>query len=466
MSPRVPVPVVERPVRALAGSHRPVLRPWQVDMLAYMHRVQHAALFVDPRLGKTLPTCIRIRQMYPAADFNLIVGPYSCLYGWEETLRSLGETDILYLIGDRLTRFGLLTRRRRWCLLNKEGWDYLREIAQVDWDAVVLDESTFIKNYRVKVSKFYVRHFRFARWRAILSGTPAPESELEYFQQLKFLDPEIIPEERFYVWRERHFVQSAQSHRWYIRTAYRETLGRKLSRYCYFMKRSDVRVREKEYAVRKVRMPQWLRERYQTVEEEFVLELPELGEEKRTIWPMERFIWLRNLCSGIVDGKVLWEGKVQSLIEFLETELHGQQVVIWCAYIQELDEVQRRLPDRSAIICGKVSPDAREAYRQSFMRGHLQYIIAQPETFRHGTDLSAADTMSYFSTPLGLETRQQTEDRIISMELERIAYYVDHVVEDSVEESILQGLKRKERANQLMLRIVRDARRRVDAAHS
>lgn len=431
-------------------------------MLDYMYQVAHSALFVDPRLGKTLPTCIRIRQLWPPIGFCLIVGPYSCLYGWETTLRSLGEADIVYLTGRRENRLELLRGRTKWCLINKEGWSYLREIADVPWGVVVADESTFLKNPRAHVSNFFVRSFRAARFRAILSGTPAPESELEYYQQLQFLDPSIIEEGNYYPWREKHFIQSRQSRKWYIQTAYRYQLAQKLSRSCFFMKRSEVRAHEeKSYSVRKVKMPDWLRARYQTVEEQFVMELPELGEEKRTIWPMERFIWLRNLCSGIVDGTMIWEGKWLDVQEFLDTELRGQQLVIWCAYIQEIKIIQRLLGPGARAIYGKITPDRREEVRREFLAEHIQYLVAQPETFRHGTDLSITDTMLYYSNPLGLETRQQTEDRTINMDLDRISYYIDYVVEDSVEESILESLRRKERSNAMMLRIVRDAQRRL-----
>ena len=430
-------------------------------MLSYMYQVQHAALFVDPRIGKTLPVCMRIKQFWPPIGFCLIAGPYSCLYGWETTLRSIGEEDVVYLIGKRAKRLERLQNRTRWCLINKEGWDYLREIADVKWDAVVVDESTFLKNPRSKVSSFFVREFRDARFRAVLSGTPAPESELEYYQQLRFLDRTLIHEDNYYRWRDRHFVQSARSRRWYIQSAYREALGHVLARSCLFIKRSDLRSNEKVYLVRKVPMPPKLRERYRTVEEEFVLEVPELGEEKRTIWPMQRYIWLRNLCAGVVDGKLLWDRKIRDLIEYLDTELHGQKAVVWCSFIQEIRVITRLLGSRSAPIYSGVSPAQRESIRRDFQQDKLQWIVAQPETFRHGTDLSAADSAHYFSTPTGLETRQQTEDRLINLDLERVALYVDWVVEDSVEESILESLRRKERSNAMMLRIVRDARRRV-----
>jgi len=439
-------------------------------MLSYMIQRSHFALFVDPRMGKTLPTVKRIGMMSPAAESILIAGPYSCLFGWEETiLRETGER-VTYITGDAESKAEGLRERSRWCLTNKESHLYA-PLHRVHWDVVIADESTFLKNPGSKVSKYFSRHFRSARIRGILSGTPAPEGEQEYFQQLKFLDPSIIGYKGYWDWIHDWFIQplgaelvKSKAHKWYISLKGRERLQRQLSTNCFALKRSDVREERIERQVRKVHLPGEFREIYNKVEQEFILSLPS-GEALRTIWSTQQYIWYRQIASGIVRGELIWPGKIEAVWEFLQTELRGQPVVIWAAFTDEIRYIYDIFTKRGARcvqVWGEVRPEERERRRIEFQQGRVEYFIGQPACFRHGTDLSVADTEIYFSSPTGLETRQQSRDRIVSMAKDCILYVVDFLTEKTVDESIHRGTAAKERRSDLMLRVIRDARKRQE----
>ena len=58
------------------------LRPYQVDALKYAS-IQHPALFIEMRLGKTLITIRRIKR-YPDCNKVLVVAPYSALNSWKK----------------------------------------------------------------------------------------------------------------------------------------------------------------------------------------------------------------------------------------------------------------------------------------------------------------------------------------------------------------------------------------------
>ena len=161
------------------------LRLYQRVMLQYCLSVQNPALFVQMRLGKTLVTIrsIRIRQ----GRKILIVAPYSALYSWSIELELEQEQNTIELYGSRNERLQVLDDQYatgKWFLLNKEGHRILPEIADFSFDIVVIDESTFIKApYSTRkgsqVTRFYCQNFRDAMHRYILTGTPAPESELD-----------------------------------------------------------------------------------------------------------------------------------------------------------------------------------------------------------------------------------------------------------------------------------------------
>lgn len=456
---RKPMPSRERVLYKRDASRR-FLRPWQVPMLSWLLERDLFALFVDPRLGKTLPVVRRLRMSEKRLNRILIAAPYSALFGWEETINGEGETDITYLTGEKDTRRNRLDTAGRWCLINKEGFRGLPEISRVNWDAVICDESTFLKNPKADISKFWVKHFRQARVRGILTGTPAPESELEYFQQFAFLDPAIIGYKNYYHFRNDWFVQPPRNFKWYLKYKGQAFLESKLKAHSFVLRRSEIRGDEKCHLVRKVPLPKDLQRIYRKVEQDFILELPQSGEERTTIWSMTQFLWMRNIASGIIEGDCVWPGKIQAVWEFVSGEMAGEKAVIWSAYTAEQDailEYFREQGARTDIINGKRTPRKREMVRRAFQSGELDYVVAQPSCFRHGTDLSGADFFVYFSRPLGLETSQQSEDRIISMDIDRTVDIVDFVTEGTVDDSILKSLRRKENRSLMVLRIIQEA---------
>jgi len=428
---------------------RRILAPHQTDMLRYLKSHRYAALFVDMRLRKTLPV-IRVTKQY---KYILVVGPYSALYGWQEQIALEGLAYKL-LRGKRDERLAELQHRAQYTLVSKEAHLVIPEIAEMAWDCIVLDESPFIKNYQSKVSKFYTENFRTVNRRIIMTGTPAPENELEYFQQLYFLDPGILGCKSWWEFRSRYFTNAIESERlWFISKRGRQFLGKQLAKHCFFLKRQDFDLGGiKQYETRKFELPENVRKIYDKVEKDFILAIPE-EKPVLTKWCIQQFLWLRSLCSGSVQNKVLHKEKVNALLELLQGELAGQQVIIWCAYTAELIWLSESLNVNP--VYGKVDIHERERLRLKFQRGESRYFLAQPSCFKHGTDLSAATTMVYFSSPLGRETREQSEDRFVDISKNDALLVIDLVAEKTVEEDIQSAMRKKVKRNEFMQEIVR-----------
>lgn len=438
--------------------NRYALREHQSGMLRYAKHTAFPALFVDMRLGKTLVAIRRFARL----ERVLVVAPYSALYGWREQLATEGISSKL-IAGSREERLGMLGSRERFSLLNKEGHAVVPEIASMHWDAVILDESTFIKNPQSAVSVFYCANFREVRQRCILTGTPAPENELEYFQQLYFLNPGILGIQSYWEFRARYFIKAIDDeHLFFISKQGREHIGRRLAESCYFLKRKDVGLGgEKIYRTRSVILPAQARKVYARVEKEFVLEVG--TELKETIWATQRFIWLRRLCGGSVEGRLIHNEKLKALADLLDGELAGEQVIIWADFIEEIALISSMLG--CCPVYGDIPTREREQIRLAFQGGRQRFFVAQPGCFRHGTDLSAASTMIYYSSPLGRETREQTEDRFVNLSKEGSLLIIDIIVEGTVDEDIQQAMRKKYRRGEIMQAIVTAAQRRINGSN-
>lgn len=444
------------------------LRPYQGAGLGYLLRNDHGALFWDMRLGKTV-VAIRRAKLIRRLRRALVVAPFSAMQGWEDDLVSEGQGLPLRVVGEREKRMQLLRLPAVWNVVNWEAYRVIPEIARMDWDIVICDESHYLKNPDSKVSNFYAENFRDAAHRLILSGTPAPESELEYYQQMRFLDHGILGYKNFYEFRNSNFAQGStyDTHAWHLTGPGRAYMEKKLARYCSFLKRRDLNLGSiKIYNKRLIEFDKATRAIYQRCEAEFLLAWKDT--ETETIWATQKHIWLKRLCGGLLPREdkgadLAWGGKAQELASMLTGELRGEPVIIWCHFIEEVkfvsEFIARHTGKKVSTVYGAIKPMDRERARRDFQSGAAQYFVGQPECFKLGTDLSRADIMVFYSSPEGAATRQQVEERFIKVEKTGSVLIIDMAVSDTIEEDNLISLVRKESQAERMRRAVKRMQR-------
>jgi len=416
----------------------------------------HDSLYVTDDFILThncLPTIRRIK-MYKPLDATqglrvLITAPSSALDGWQEELDLEGEKDVVLLTGVKKKRRELLSEYHKWNLMNKEGFLAIPEIAYqdtVNWDAVVFDESTWIKNPKAKITKFFLNNFRDCPHRWILAGMPNPEGPLEFWPQLAFLDGRAFGCKNFWGFRAECFMQTPFGYGYDPRPGMSSMIHKTVGRRAFILHRKDVDMANKKiYEKRFFDLPKKLRKTYEKVEDSFILE--ECGEEiGRATYAVQQYQWLRQICGGYVDHKLVWDGKIKELVDLLQGELSGQSVVVWFNYNQELFDVEKALLKKE-ISCetlwGKMPPTERRVAKKKFQNGQVLVFLIQQAVAQMGADLSKADTAVYFSSPTGLLARMQTEDRIEHGSKKQPLLYIDLLVRDSVDLDLYLALKDK-----------------------
>lgn len=402
------------------------------------------ALFLDMRLGKTVITVRRVLG-YSDCQKVLIVCPYSAFASWEEELYESSQ-NYAELVGTRQERLSILKQfTGKWFLINKEGFLALPEIATYPWDCIILDESTFIKSPSSKITRFFTTNFRAVKYKWILTGTPNPESDLDYFCQFLFLDGGYtFQTSNYYRFRFKWF--RVLEHEWYLTPRGSKFIAERLKNRAFFMTRKEVRgIKEKTRITRKIPLPSTIRKKYDRLEKEFLIDLPD-GNLTSTIWATEKYIWLRALSSGFLpDGSKIWDGKFDELFYLLAGELKGQRVIIWASRIQELLLLEEMISvlGSCALIYGNVPPQKRKMEEDAFRKGRHRYFLAQPECYKFGANLSEADAMIYFSNSPAYLTRAQSEDRIINLNKNVPSLIIDLITERTVDEDLLFALRGK-----------------------
>lgn len=440
------------------------LRPYQLQMLRYALSTEYPALFVDMRLGKTIVT---VRwALLRGYRRVLVVGPYSCFASWRDELDEMKQ-EYVQLTGPRDARERLLANSNavRWVLTNIESHLSIGgALLAVKWDCVIIDESRMIANPQAAITQFYVNNFRFTSGRMVLSGLPAPESELEYHQQLAFLSPNIVGNLDYYKWRHRYFTQpiDGDAHaKWFLRGNRKNEFARMLATNTFHLKRKDVNLgREKIYSKISIALPPKWRKVYDTAEDEFILEMA--GEEiDNTIYSITAYTWLRRIAGGLIEGNV-WPGKAVEVLKLAEQE---HQLVVWCEFHDEIDYLVNYLKSMGRLayaIDGRVRPTLRDGLYEQFKRRMINVLVCQPRSFRYGVDLGMCTTEMYYSSPTSLEVREQSEDRAVRVDDRAGVHIIDLVTDDTVDEDIVKAIRRKRRRVELLHDIIAGVRQRAD----
>lgn len=406
------------------------------------------------RLGKTLVAIRWLAARQPR--LVLIVAPLSTLLPWQDELIKEAiprRWDVRLLTGSGLHRLALAEQPGpAWCLVNYEGLRSCPALTWLDWDAVVLDESTRIKNPKAAVTKLCLRQLQHVPNRAILSGLPAPEGPKDLFTQMRFLYDPWMGCDTYWQWQHRYFRLAGFD--WVPKRGALAAIKERVQTDAVVLSRKQAGIGERKVFERRiVRLTSEQRALITKVKREFAVD-----EQMQTKWNVTRLTWLLRLAGGCrPDGAVCSWGKVTELHSLLMGELREEQVLVWFHFNREIEMVTGYLGGRVPIrvIQGSTPPAQRHSAIKDFQSGKVRVLLLQSAVGLFGIDLSAADTAIYYSNALSTEIRYQSEDRIIHPKKKTALLYVDLVTEGSADQRVLDLLRTKRAiSKQLMTRML------------
>lgn len=427
---KIPPYPTDRPTRKLLPHQRPILR--------YMMSTNTPALFIDMRLGKTILTLeYAIRKGLKRV---LVLAPKSAFNSWGKELTVEG-IDYHIVSGGKSKSTMAAIQKASWVITNPQKlatWPFARK----QWDMVVVDESSRIKNARSKYFKALMRQFSPVKHKLLLSGTPTPESILEAVPQLLFLHGEVLGCKSYWEFIARYTLKYG-----YDRLLYKsakEKLLNLLHSTCYFLSQEKAGVAQKSRHI-KVLLPKTNKQKelYAQLKTDFELDIN--GKHYETDYVLTTLIWACRIAGGLLDGELLSNKKFTALLSILKRT--PGKVVVWFRFNEELHYVHEKLSGlgiKCAAYYGEVSVEDRKKIEDDFQKGEYKAILLQVKTGLYALDLSAADTAVYYSNSWSLEERIQSEKRISHPKKKTTLTYVDLLTKGWPDTTIYHALKRKD----------------------
>jgi len=339
----------------------------------------------------------------------------------------------------------------------KKGVQFAEKFLNSHKALMAIDESTTIKNPGALRTKTIVSLRPLTKYRRILTGSPVTKSPLDLFTQCYFLDPYLLDQSSYYVFRTRYAVCrkiNVSGRSVEIVVGYRNLaeLSEKLKPFSYRVLKDDcLDLPKKTFMKRTVELTAEQKKVYKQMKQEAIAFLN--GKMVTSATVITQLMRLHQITCGHFksnDGTVqdLKNNRITQLMDILE-EVEGK-AVIWAHYRHDIEKIVEAILKKygeNTVVTyfGDTSTDDRQKAIKKIQdkESPVRFIIGTPQTGGYGITLTGASTMIYYSNGYDLEKRMQSEARIDRIGQEKPMTYIDIMAEDTIDDKIVKSLRNK-----------------------
>ena len=431
------------------------------------------ALFWEMGLGKTR-AALEIYKHYRLHQPELrlfVICPISLIEGaWGEDIRKFSSLTYCNAHDEPLP----LILKEDILLINYEAITLKRNAGIINLmrdNMVVLDESSKCKNAQTKITKALLSMRNLPKFKLIMSGTPAPNSPMEYYAQMEWLRPGIL-HKSFYGFRNTYFhlqrggqimngsVVTRRALFDAMRTGFKyvitpQNLKRMMVKIDPLISRARkedcLDLPSKVDEIRQVTLSAQQMKHYREMKNCLITEIR--GQQIVAQVILAKILKLQEIVSGFCfdsSGNILeikdGDSKYNELLKTLD-EIGDKQVIVWCRFKYEIQRLLKLLPNSCSLYS---ETKDREDSINGFKQGKYKYFIANTHSGGHGLTLINCSYMIYFSIDYSWEGMAQSRDRNHRIGQTEKCTYIYLIGKDTIEEDIFKIVKEKGKINKLI----------------
>lgn len=427
------------------------LLPFQQEAYNKLIKLKVGALYMEMGLGKTR-TALEIIQT--RVNKNKIIKvlwlcPCSTKKNLEEQIKE--HSDLI----DRIEIFGIES-------ISMSDNTYLQtyNIVSMFNCMLVIDESNMVKNHNALRTKRIIELSSYCKYKLILNGTPVTRTEADLFSQWYILDWRILGYRSYFSFSANHLVWD-EEHRKITSVLNKNYLTNRIAPYTYQARKKDVlNLPNKIYEKVFYSLDEVQRKHYNYVKEKILSEI-----EKAT--PFNTLHLIYKLLTGlqhVVSGRIVVttdtittkdffmkienNPRIIALLNTISQISNDEKIIIWCKYTKEILEIEKILKkeygnNSTALFYGDIPQNKRNDEINKF-KTSARFLIGNKNSGGYGLNLQFANYMIFYSNDYDWGTRSQAEDRIHRIGQTSTTTYIDLIAYGTVDERIIDNLKRKE----------------------
>jgi len=440
------------------------LLPHQEEAFEKLRKLKAGALFMEQGTGKTRTALSLIKARLDAGKADAVL--WLCPCSVKKNLRE----DILFHCGEMPE--GFVVRGIESLSSSDRLYLMLRKLVETHKVFLVVDETTLAKNPMAIRTERITSLAGKCPYRLILNGTPISRNEADLFAQFYLLDWRILGYRSYYSFAANHLeykrIRLPNGSEYVDRNRVERVLNvgyltEKIAPYTFQVKKADcLELPGKSYYGRGFYMTDEQGSCYDEVESEFLAKVDEIRAE--TIYK------LFAACQHVSSGRKVLSGpeermrtaplfpdprdnpRIQELLGLLE-DIGDEKAIIFCKYQQEIDDIMGILGSRAVEFTGRLGQKWRQESRQLF-RDSVQFLVANKTCGAFGLNLQFCHNVIFYNNDFNLATRLQAEDRVHRLGQEEEVRIYDIVCYGTIDEFILDCIRRKENLAESFKRLV------------
>jgi len=380
------------------------LRPYQNDAADFLFEHDHAMILAPVGAGKTAITITAMADMirHGHAKRWLVVAPKRvCTDVWPVELPKWSTLTCAVAVGSAVARRKAFMSDAQVIVTN---YDVLQNMPPGDFDGVVFDELTRLKNPSGKRFKALFKIIDRFKYRWGLTGSFTSNGLEDVFGQCKIVDQTLLGRtkgaflQQYFVCINREFGE------WAPRRGALEQIMARIKPATYLLEPGVYKDKLPPLNVVQMRCDMDLAP-YNKMKRDFVTELK--GQEVTALTAAAVTNKLQQMASGFAYTPApVWfsSHKFDLLDDILEENQRANTIVVY-NYKEELAELRRRYPRAETVD----APDAVERWNA----GKIPLLLIHPKSAGHGLNLQhGGHHMVFLSLPWSLELYEQTIGRL------------------------------------------------------
>jgi len=435
---------------------------------------KQAYFAVDMGLGKTAIVLYSLTRIKRPA---LVVAPLRTIFTtWPEEINKW-DFPLEFAIVHGEGKEEALRVRADVYLTNYETipWIYseLRKIfkqgGRAPFEVLVIDEGSKIKNPKTKRFKFFDALKKIFSYRAILSGTPAPNTLLDLWSQYYILTDGRALGDHFYSYRNRYFTQHAfNPYSIELKENADIEIYNRIRPSTFRLAAEDyLELPEITYNYIALDLPKGLRKTYNTFKKDFLVTIG--GVDLVALNSATLSNKLRQFLQGFnyyetgeFDNR---DRPIKSATEFHDIKVHAlkdlvedlnQPVLCAIQFKHELEMIRRVFP-KAPIIAGGTSTADATKFIKLWNNQELPLLLCHPLSLSHGVNLqTGGSNILWYCQPWSLEQYLQFNSRL-HRQGQRQGVVINHLtIKDSIDDKVAQVLSDKNLTQQKLLDFLKD----------
>ena len=454
------------------------LKPYkhQLTALEKSWNKETYAYFMEMGTGKTKVLIDNMSMLYDKGkiDSALIIAPKGVVKTWYEqelpthlpnhveNVTVLWQSNINKKQQEKLESLFEIETALHILIMNVEalstekGVKFAQKFMNSHKTLMAIDESTTIKTPTAKRTKNIIRLGDMAKYRRIMTGSPVTKNPLDLYTQCEFLDPYLLDFASYYAFRNRYAIMKTMNVRGRsIQIVHKfqnlNELSDLVKKFSYRVLKEDcLDLPPKNFIKRHITLTPDQFKVYQQMKKEAISTLN--GKVSSTMTVLTQLMRLHQITCGHFtadDGttQLLPNNRVTELMNILE-ETEGK-AIIWANYQRDITQIIEHItkqygPGSVVDYYGLTPQDERQDNIRKFQNGdECRFLVGTPQTGGYGITLTKANTVIYYSNGYDLEKRLQSEDRAHRIGQKKNVTYIDIICEDTVDEKIVESLRKK-----------------------